>query len=164
MRLTPQGAHAVQLGLPERRALADQLMSGRKNITEFTSGVCYDTVAFVRYLLNAGITPNEVTATDGGAWKIKFAFERGHEWDGATPIAKGTAVGFKRPVGFTAEPDKFFHAAVATGGTRVRGVNGGLLSPGWPVEVDLRQVLTTRNDDGSFKYDNADIRVYLSAF
>ena len=164
MLLTPTGAHAAQLGVQERRALADQLLAGQKNIIEFTTGVCYDTVAFIRYLLNAGITPSDLKATDGGTWKLKFAFERGREWDGAMAIPKGTAVGFKRPVGYTADPDKFFHAAVATGGTKVRGVNGGLLSPGWSEEVDLRNVLVVRNPDGSFRYDNADIRVYLSAF
>lgn len=144
------------LGPRERRSLAADLISGAKNINAYTNGVCYDTVAFVRYLLDTNIAPSELLNYTGMAWKAKFQFEQGRRWDGRSPIAAGTAVGFYRLVDKTV-----FHAALAIGGTEIRAVNGNQLGVGWQ-RVDLRTALGQPNPDGTFTYDRTKIFVYLS--
>lgn len=163
MQLTAKGAHACQLGVLLKRSLADKLIAGQANITEYTTGICYDTVAFVRYLMGAKITPDELVGTSGQHWRFKFKFaELGKQWDGRTAIPKGVAIGFYR-----VKPESqrgVFHAALAIGGTGIRGVNGGLLGAGWLLAPppDLKKVLGARNADGTFHYDGTKIRVYLS--
>ncbi|RQR52816.1 urea amidohydrolase [Burkholderia sp. Bp9140] len=157
MDLTQLGAHVAQSGIGERQKHAQALMYGMADILEYVSGgVCYDAAAFVRYLL-AGhtiITPAMLLDTIGQNWRPRFNFEAGHEWDGQSGIPAGTAVGFSRN-------GTVFHAAIAVGGGRIRGVNGGRLGSGWMYAVDLPRVLP-RNDDGTFSYDRTSIRVYLS--
>jgi hypothetical protein len=151
MTLTPKGAHAAQLGLQEKRSLAEQFMSGQADVLDYMNGVCYDAVAFVKYLLNPRISPDDLLDTAGSGWKRLFNFEMGWgEWDGVSAIPRGTAIGFKRLQGYTQDPDRFFHAALATGGARIRGINGLTLGNGWLWEVDLAQALRVRNGDGSF--------------
>ena len=144
------------LGPREKQILATDLITGLKNINTYTNGVCYDTVAFVRYLLDANISPNELLNYTGMAWKSKFQFEHGRNWDGRSPIPAGTAVGFYRLVDNTV-----FHAALAIGGTEIRAVNGNQLGVGWQ-RVDLKTALGAPNRDGSFNYDRTKIFVYLS--
>ncbi|WP_256979753.1 hypothetical protein [Burkholderia sp. AU16741] len=67
-------------------------------------------------------------------WKTRFNFETGNQWDERASIPAGTAVGFARGA-------DVFHAAIAVGGTRIRGINGGLLGAGWLRPVDLTRVL-----------------------
>jgi len=158
MHLTAKGAHAAQLGHPERHQLGERLMAGA-DAREYTDGICYDVVAFVRFLLGARISPADLASTSAQAWKLKFAFERGRQWDGRSPIPHGTAVGFAR------ENDKqVFHAAIAVGGTEVRGVNGLKLGNGWIDKHDLkRELARSEKGAGLFVHDNTPIRVYLSA-
>jgi hypothetical protein len=163
MQLTAKGAHACQLGVLLKSSLADKLIGGQTNIAEYTTGICYDTVAFIRYLKGARITPDELVATSGQDWRLKFKFaEVGKPWDGRTAIPKGVAIGFYRVKPETQRG--VFHAAVAIGGTSIRGVNGGLLGAGWLLAPppDLKKVLGARNTDGTFHYDGTTIRVYLS--
>jgi hypothetical protein len=105
MQLTARGAQVAQLGPREAKEVARQLMGGQKNVSEFTLGVCYDTVAFVRCLLGAAITPQELVSVSGTGWWPKFAFERGVPWDGKGAIPEGSAVGFHRTV-----DGRVFHA------------------------------------------------------
>ncbi|MDN7427488.1 hypothetical protein [Burkholderia sp. AU45388] len=92
--------------------------------------------------------------TIGQLWKTRFNFETGNQWDGRASIPAGTAVGFARGA-------DVFHAAIAVGGTRIRGINGGLLGAGWLRPVDLTRVLQP-DPAGSFAHDRTTIRVYLS--
>lgn len=161
MLLTPKGAHAAQLGHMEKHTLGRNLMLGMFDINEFLqSGVCYDSVAFVRYLLGARITNDDLLRISGNDWLRKFDFEHGSQWDGRSPIPHGTAIGFAN------KPEQkvihiVFHAALAIGGTEARGVNGYRLGPGWRETLDLKKVLS-RAPMGFFNYDNRQIRVYLS--
>ncbi|MEO7266147.1 MAG: hypothetical protein ABIW38_14615 [Ferruginibacter sp.] len=156
MNLTPLGAQAAMLGESEKKELANLLISGSKNISDYTNGVCYDTVAYVRYLLNPNITPDEIIHTNGQDWNRKFDFLGGQKWNGESHIYSGTAVGFYRLV-----DNKVFHAAIGINGSEVRAVNGGPLGAGWQ-RVNLKTALGTPNDDGSFNYDGTKIFVYLS--
>jgi hypothetical protein len=155
MQLTTLGAQAAMLGTTEKQILANRLISG-ENINPYTNGVCYDTVAYVRYLLNAQITPDELTLLQGQDWRNKFNFTHGVKWLGMTPIPTGTAVGFFRLIDRTV-----FHAALGVGGSFIRAVNGGKLGAGWQ-NVNLKNVLGTANQDGAFEYDGTKIYVYLS--
>jgi hypothetical protein len=92
----------------------------------------------------------------GHEWATRFNFTMGPPWDGNRPIARGTAVGFRRE-----RDGRVFHAAVAVGGTIVRSVNAGGLGQGWTDAVDLRKALP-RPANGTFAHDNARIKVYLS--
>ena len=129
MQLTPAGAHAAQLGLPQRMAIANQLMLlvGPPPITNYiTNGICYDTVAFVRYLRGAAITPVQLVTITGQNWAPLFN-AGGGLWVGG-PIAAGTAVLFRRPPALGGAP---FHVGLSLGGTTVRAVNGNTLGAGW---------------------------------
>ena len=123
MNLTTLGAQVAQRGIPERAAIANQLMQGTDIANYTRSAICYDTVAYVRYLLGAAINVDQLLDTSGQNWRAIFDFPSGVQWGGG-PIPNGTAVGFER-VG-----DQVFHAALAIGGTTVRGVNGGTLGTG----------------------------------
>jgi len=154
MDLTEKGAHAAQLGGPEAAELLGRLMSG-ESITDYTTSVCYDTVAFCSYLgQRFGIQPGDLLAKSGQDWLPIFDFDSGTKWVGQD-IPAGSAVGFRRP-------DKYFHAAVGIGGTQVRGVNGFLLSPGWSEVVDLTTVIKDPDEDGAFEYDGTKIQVFFT--
>jgi hypothetical protein len=158
MQLTAKGAHAAQLGHHERHELGERLMAGA-DAREYVNGICYDVVAFVRFLLGARIAPNDLINTSAQAWKAKFNFQHGPQWDGRSPIPRGTAIGFAR------DNDKqVFHTALAVGGTEVRGVNGLTLGNGWVDKHDLKRELK-RSDKGMglFVHDNTLIRVHLSS-
>ncbi len=143
----------------QRKAqLGIDLLDSKQDIGVYVKGVCYDAVAFVRYLLNPALEKLFQT-TSGNQWaNILFQYtEVGPTvWKGEK-IARGTAVGF-----YNMNSKKIFHAAISVGGTIVRGVNGFLLSPGWGVPADLAKVLGRPNEDGTFNYDNGKIRVFLS--
>ena len=119
-------------------------------------GVCYDAVAFLLYLQGDGITTMELEAISGKDWVSKFKFSS--QWDGSSNIPEGKAIGFYRVI-----DDKTFHAAVAIGGTEIRAINGLHLGVSWLVPVNLKDVLTVKNPDGTFNYDGTKIRVYLSS-
>lgn len=156
MELTDKGAHAAQLGHRERHALGEHLMYAGGPIDEYIGrGICYDAVAFVRFLLGARITIDELLDTSGKGWRNKFNFERGRQWDGRSAIPHGTAIGFWRDY-----DREVFHAALAIGGTQARAINGFKLGDGW-LSYDLKRQLT-RAANGLFSYDNGLIRVYLS--
>jgi hypothetical protein len=141
MGLTPLGANVAQSGGGQRAVIAVNLMAGANIITYVPAGICYDTVAFVRYLLGAAITPRQLVNTAAQAWLPLFDFTNGNLWMGGA-IPAGTAVGFERLGG----PNPgVFHAALAIGGTTVRGVNGLLLGTGWQVAGD-RNIATLAPD------------------
>lgn len=159
--LTDAGAHAGQLGAPERQALGRKLLQGSEEVTKYTTGVCYDAAVFVRYMLGSRISQDTVLTLGGQAWvPILFPrpFNAGSEWDGASAITAGTALGFYR-----LRDNQFFHAAISTGGTKLRGINSIHLGPGWSEEVDMRTALGAPGADGTFTYDRTPIRVYLSS-
>ena len=127
MNLTPLGAQVAQQGPPERRTVGQSLISlvPPKPITAYVNnGICYDTVAYVRFLLGANIAPNDLLNVNGQLWAPRFN-AGGMLWHGAG-ITAGTAVLFRRPG--TNQP---FHVAISLGGLKVRGVNGNNLGAGW---------------------------------
>ena len=156
MQLSEKGAHAAQLGHREKHALGERLMLGTADIREYVNGICYDAVAFARYLLGGRITIDDLLAINAQDWRRKFNFELGRQWDGKSPIPRGTAIGFWRQ-----NDRQVFHAALAVGGTELRGVNGSRLGSGWIDKHDLKKELP-RPVNGLFAHDNASIRVYLS--
>jgi len=54
--LTPLGAQAAQLGSPERRIRGERLLQGFENAQTYNTGICYEVVAFVRFLFDGAIT------------------------------------------------------------------------------------------------------------
>jgi hypothetical protein len=156
MKLTPLGAQVLTMGEPERKKHGVGLVKGA-SIDKYVSGVCYETAAYVRALLGNHVAPKDVLDINGGpAWEKKLAFAKGKEWDGKSAIPAGAAVGFFRVI-----DKKWFHAAISTGGTKIRAVNGHLLGNGWS-EVDLKKVLGTPDEKKEFSYDNTKIKVYVS--
>jgi hypothetical protein len=156
MHLTNKGKAYLRAERRDKRALAAALMKGEREIIDFVErGICYDVVAFVWFLLGR-VSANRLTATTGNEWMRVFAFGGAKEWDGSSTIGKGTAVGFRR----VGEAD-VFHAAVAVGGTRIRGVNQFVLSPAWRIPVGLKKALGSPSNDGTFLFDRANTRVYL---
>jgi hypothetical protein len=153
--LTPLGAQVAQMGDREKQAHGQKLVKGG-DINKYTKGVCYDTAAFVRFALGAKISPKEIESTTGQAWVSKFGFLKGKQWDGKSALKAGNAVGFYRIA-----DKKMFHAAIATGGSKVRAVNGGKLGAGWK-EVDLKKELGKPDQDGSFDHDRTKIQVWIS--
>jgi hypothetical protein len=157
MKLTPLGAQVLTMGDKERLAHGTKLVKGGADINKYVTGVCYEAAAYVRALLGAKVKPNDILDVNGGpAWEKKLAFASGKEWDGKSAIKPGAAVGFFRVV-----DKKFFHAAISTGGTKIRAVNGHLLGNGWD-EVDLKKVLGTPDADKQFDYDRTKIKVFVS--
>ncbi len=133
MHLTPLGANVAQRGVAQRIPVAVGLLQavGNLPIANYVNGICYDAVAFVRYLLGAAITPQQLVNIAGQGWAQLFN-AAGALWLGA-PIPPGTAVLFRRPGGAP------FHAAVALGppaARTVRGINGGRLGAGWTAAGD----------------------------
>ena len=157
MDLHPSGAHAAQLGHAERRALGIQLMSGTREMRDFVrEGNCFDVTAFVRFLLGARISTDDLLELYGQEWAPRFNFPMGRPWDGRAAIPTGTAVGFRRE-----RDGRVFHAGVAVGGTTLRSVNAGPLGQGWSDVSDLKKVLP-RHGNGTFTHDRAPIKVFLS--
>ena len=157
MQLHAKGAHAAMLGANERAQIANRLVSGQESVNAYIQGVCYDAVAYARYLLGAAISPDILVQTSGPDWRTRFRFELGVLWIGQ-PIPAGTAVGFQR------QPDRVvFHAALAVGGRfQIRGINGLLLGAGWTEECSLVPQLIP-GMEGWCPFDHTQIRVWLSA-
>lgn len=160
MNVTELGAHSLQLDAPERQHLAHKLLEGEYHIYDYVRfGVCYDVVAYIRYLFDASINTDELLSTNGQQWLERFQFQNGdRQWYPGMNIDEGKAIGFYRHA-----DGKFFHAAVSVGHeTLIKSVNGGLLGSGW-IDVDLDTVLTDyNNEDGSFDWDGTKIEVYIS--
>lgn len=155
--LTPLGFSLQQQPSFERRRVADRLLQGFENINAYTNGICYEAVAFVRFLYDNAITCDDLSTYYGGLWVQRFNFPQGRQWDGNFALAGGEIIGFRD------ETDRaFFHAAIAIGEyDRVRSVNGGRLGAGW-LPVSLKTILGPRNYDGTFNYDGRKIRVFIS--
>lgn len=151
--LKPAAAHAAQQGEAERAELLKRLLAGEVDINQYTTGVCYDTVAFVMYLRGL-VTPDQLMGLNGQGWLNAFAFESHHLWRGEG-IPPASAVGFKRVGHYKPE---FFHGAVSIGGTRIRGVNS-LLSPGWSAPMDFAAQLEP-HDDGVYMFDGQPTQVW----
>lgn len=153
MKLTPLGAQVLTMGDKERKTHGDKLVKGG-DINKYVSGVCYEVAAYVRALLSTKVKPNDILNVVGDAWQKKL-FTGGKEWDGKAALPAGTAIGF-----FRMRDNKFFHAGIATGGSKIRAVNGHLLGTGW-TEVDLKKVLGAADAEKQFTYDNTKIKVYV---
>ena len=110
MSLKPEGAKVAMLGEPERKKHALALLKGA-DIRKYTGGICYDAVAYVRFLLGKGITPTEIASINGNAWRDKLKFLSGKRWDGtpngmSTPCARIPGAGNAGPWRISAdEPD-----------------------------------------------------------
>lgn len=156
--LTDFGAHAAQQGPQERKALGRKLLLGQEDVTKYTTGVCYDAAAFVRFLLGSRVTKNNLLNLMGQNW-VPILFDDVNKmkaWDGATDIPQGTAIGFWRQ-----RDSQFFHAAIAIGNFKLRGVNSIFLGPAWSEPIDYKKVLGAQTD-GTFMYDGTPIKAYLS--
>lgn len=157
--ITPEGARKAQLDSPQRKPVANALLSGTESISKYNSGVCHDVVAYTLYMFGARISPNELVESTGQRWLTKFNYPAGEKWDGYSIIPKGKAIGFYRLVDKT-----WFHSAITTGnGNEIRSVNGFSLGSAWTVPVDLKWVLGKKNADGTFNYDGTKIEVYISS-
>jgi hypothetical protein len=134
--------------------LADRLMAGQDDSRKYIYGVCYDAVAYVRYLLNPNITPTMIADIRGNNWLAHFDFLNSPIWTGSL-IPKGTAIGFERKI-----DGNIFHAAlVADDNNHIRGVNA-LINSSWLIPYNLAHF--TPGPHGWFNYDNTDVRIRLS--
>lgn len=155
--ITPEGAKAAQLGLAERQKIGNDLLDGKKNISVYNRGICFDVVAYTKYMLGADISPQELFQTRTQGWLPKFNFPSGVKWTGGT-IPRGKAVGFFRVIDKT-----WFHAAISTGnGTEVRSINSLELGYTWLKPANLKTVMGHPNPDGTFNFDGTKIEIYLS--
>lgn len=158
MSVTPEGARKAQLSLSERAPVAHAVLSGAENISKYSNGVCHDVVAYALYMRGAHISPDQLAGSAGQKWLETFNYPGGKKWDGYSPIPKGKAIGFYRPIDKT-----WFHSAITTGnGNEIRSVNGFSLGSAWSVPVDMKWVLGKKNSDGTFNYDGTKIEVYIS--
>jgi hypothetical protein len=162
MNLTALGAQVAQRGPQERNQIGMSLLGpAPPPINSYIiNGICYDTVAYVRFLLGAQITPTDLVTLSGQGWGQRFN-AAGNLWMYKANIALGTAVLFRRPG--TNLP---FHVAISLGGLQVRGVNGNNLGAGWsPIgDCNLVSQLTPINQ-GQFRCGpgNGDVcNVWLS--
>ena len=155
--LTPLGAYAAQKALCDREATTQGLLNGTIDISIYSKGVCHDAAAFMRYMLGASISPDELVTTFAQHWLLKFAYKQGMLWNRRQNISRGSLVGFYRE-----RDQKFFHSGIAIGGHKMRAVNGGLLGMGWSHTVDLNEALGPQTSDASFMYDGTPIKVYIS--
>jgi hypothetical protein len=158
MKLTKLGEQKAKLDAPKRVPFAKSLMSSKApaRVEDYMAGVCYDAVAYVRYLLGANISYQQLTTTSGNDW-IPF-LDQGKSWTGGA-IPEGTAVVFRRP------NKGAFHAAVSLGGTKVRGINGGKLGTGWVIagDSDISGMLkATAPQASTFAFEKETIEVLLS--
>jgi hypothetical protein len=156
MHLTPLGAQAATMGAPEKKKLGNGLVKGSPNINKYTKGVCYDAAALVRYLLGGKISTKDIETISSQGWQSKFKFKSGKKWDGKASIKAGSAVGFYRQA-----DKKIFHAAISTGGSKIRAVNGNKLGAGWAV-ADLKKVLGDADSDSWFEHDGTKVQVFIS--
>lgn len=154
MLLTPRGALTGQLGRIER-SLHGMNLFNNTNINLYINGVCYDAVAFVRYLLGANISPDNIVDINAQNWLPFFNFQAGQQWLGGN-IPQGRAVGFQR-----FSDRNFFHAAISLGGTKVRGINGLFLGAGWNSTGD-KDLTTIPRFNGIFKNPNGNGRDFMN--
>jgi hypothetical protein len=155
VKLTPLGAKAAQLGPAERKQLATKIIKG-ENVDKYTSGVCYEAAAFVRFLATDKIKPDDLISVAGDVWLQRLGFVGAPVWDGKSGFKTGAAIGF-----FRVPDKKLFHVGIATGSSTIRAVNGHALGNGWQ-EVDLRKVLKNVDPaEKTFEYDRARIKVLI---
>jgi hypothetical protein len=158
MNLTPLGAHVAQQGIPERSMVGQRLLQDDNIRNYVDGGLCYDCVVYTRFLLGANIDIPSLLNITAQDWRSQFNFSSSMQWYGG-PIEFGTAVGFEYVYN-----NDVFHAAISTGGYRVRGENGGKLGAGWiyPGDGDLAKLERVR--DGIFRLpgEKMEFRVRLS--
>ncbi|CAA7197628.1 hypothetical protein [Chryseobacterium potabilaquae] len=151
--LNDRGRRALSLSKSERKKLAFELLSGRESVQNYTAGVCYQAVAFVRFLLGDPILSSG-TEVEHNYYNINES----REWNGRSYFATGDVIVFSRRGREEWIP---FHTAIATGnGCEIRGVNGHLLGTGW-IPVNLRSVLAGTNSSGEVNYDGRVISVRI---
>lgn len=150
---TPLGANVAMRDPEARERLLNELLSGTKEIAQYTGGSCYDAVAYIRYL-QGRITFDDLSTTGIGLVGV-MGLDSGRHWKGEE-IPRGSAVGFRR----VQDAPGFFHAAVSVGGTSVRGVNQFALSPGWGEVVDITAHLPATNTAGTYSFDGQPIQVW----
>jgi len=162
MKLTEAGKSLFNsTDVNEKNKAADSLCNGSTDINIYTEfGVCYEVVAYLRCLLGSQLDINTLLGSDSKDWPIIILLNDGNQWTNGD-IDIGTAVGFGRVI---KENITWFHAAIATGGTTIRSVNGNALGNGWSQLVNLSDVLINPDNNGYFNYDNAPTIVTLSPF
>lgn len=166
MNLTAQGEEAIAMDALAKKSLAAKLIRGDVDVNQYTNGVCYDAAAFVKYLLGGGvdrdgtgITDQKLRAAGGPQWVA--ALQSDKKWAYGQSIEAGSVLTFRRLT-----TGEVFHAAVAIGQTRLRGVNGLRLGAGWSIPADLSTVLVKCPDnphDKVYKYDGTSIVVQIQA-
>ena len=158
MKLTKIGKEALTKGKDEKLRIASDLIVKGVDIAEFVvGGLCYDALAFCRFLLGKdSLTANDITNKVAQAFLPNFDFlHTGHEWDGVDNFVHGVALGFYRLRDTT-----FFHGAIGVEYHKIRAINGGSLGAIWTQTVDLSTVVTI-NPDGTFNYDGTKIKIYI---
>jgi len=159
MGLTEIGSNKAQLAPGSRGVFANFLLDEAVGVENYINGVCYDAVAYLRYLLGGEIQPAELLTTSGQEWLPRFNFLGGTLWAGG-PIEIGRAVGFYRLL-----DHQVFHASIGVGGTTVRGINGGLLGAGWhvaPRDLSTLVPVADQTIPNRYLHDNTEIQVWLS--
>jgi len=158
MNLSPLGANVSQRGAVERLNIGHRLLQDEGIRNYVHQGVCYDAVAFTKFLLGAPIDVNSLLNLYGPDWKPVFNFLAGRLWLGE-PIDVGTAVGFQ----YVHNGD-IFHTSIALGGHRIRGENGHRLGNGWISigDSDLSRLEQVSRGVYRLPNENVELRVWLS--
>ncbi|CAA7194912.1 hypothetical protein CHRY9293_01172 [Chryseobacterium potabilaquae] len=152
--LNDKGRAAMQLSKSKKKKLAFDLLSGRESVQNYTSGVCYEAVAFVRFLLGDSV-PNSNQEI-----RNQYLYDISHSraWNGTSDFNTGDVIIFSERRREGMEP---VHTAIATGqGCEVRSVNGGLLGSGWR-PTNIRTVLAGTNSSGEVRHDGTTITVRI---
>jgi hypothetical protein len=160
LQLLDPGKELLKKKDADRKAIGSQLVQGANPLRYLDKPVCYDAAIFVRYLLGTKIKTSDFPKVQHSTYaKVLGITPSSPHWDGKQSIPAGTAVAFYR-----LQTKSFIHAAISTGGHKVRAINGAMkLGDGWR-EVDLAKVLGTPDEDGFFDYDKAKVKVIISKY
>ena len=165
MYLTPLGANVAQQIVGPRNSKASNLLGFAHPVpmmNKYVGGVCYDVVAFTRYLLGAQISPNQLIDVNAQQWAQIF-MRNARPWHG-NEMPVGTAMIF-----CNYDNNVPFHAAIIAGylgfrSTVIRGDNGNTLGAGWVPQGD-RNLADLTNLEGNIYEDPMDKRkfkIYIS--
>ncbi|RNA63271.1 hypothetical protein D1631_15725 [Chryseobacterium nematophagum] len=153
--LNDKGRQAMSLSKSEKKKLAFALLSGRESVQNYTAGVCYEAVAFVRFLLGDPVPNTNQEIRNNYLYNT---FSRSNAWNGRSDFNTGDVIVFSKKEREGMEP---IHTAIATGhGCEIRGVNGGMLGSGWR-PTNIRTVLAGANSSGEVRHDGTTITIRI---
>lgn len=135
MRLQKKGNEVAAMSREKRLKVAQELLSGKRNVTDYLEfPVCYDAAAFLKFLMapDGDFSPLKISrdmllTKKSNLWPQQFQSD--DYWQYNSPIEPGSIVTFYGLDGGGQWAP--IHASVAVGGTKVRGINGGRLGASW---------------------------------